>query len=362
MNELKDRLRELAKRLESAIELLNLEDDRAEVKKLEEQTSAPDFWNDQESAQIVMQKIADLNKHIDGWDSLTNDLNSLCELAEDTQENDHQMIKELESNFSELEKKFEKYEFDLLFSGDHDRENALLSIHAGTGGTDAQDWSEMLLRMFLRFCEKNDFRATILNQSDGEEAGIKSVTIEIKGYHAYGYLKSEHGVHRLVRLSPFNSDHARQTSFALVEVIPEIENIDTKIDEKDLRIDTFRAGGHGGQSVNTTDSAVRITHLPTGITASSQNERSQLQNKQLAMKVLQARIHDFEEKKKAEENAKIKGENISAEWGNQIRSYVLHPYTMVKDHRTDAETSNTNAVLDGDLDLFIEAYLRKNVT
>lgn len=361
MNELKTRIKALAERLENALSLLNLEKDRTEIKTLEDTTSVASFWDDSENAQNTMQKIADIKKHVEKWDLITSDINSLAELAEATDENDHEMIGELEDSVTEAEKSFEKYEFELLFSGEFDKNSAILSIHAGTGGTDAQDWSEMLLRMYLRFCEKQGFKATILNQTDGEEAGIKSASIEIKGLYAFGYLKSEKGVHRLVRLSPFNADHARQTSFALVEIIPEIEEEKYKIEEKDLRIDTFRAGGHGGQSVNTTDSAVRITHLPTGLVATSQNERSQLQNKQVAMKVLQSRIIAFEENKKSTEMAKIKGKNVSAEWGNQIRSYVLHPYTMVKDHRTDFETSNTGGVLNGDLDLFIEAFLKKNV-
>lgn len=361
MNEIKDRLKKLSERLEKALAALKLENDRQELSKLEEAASAQDFWNDQATAQEIMQKSANIRTHVEKWDQITDEINSLSEMAEMTKDNDTEMIHEIENTLNDIEERFEKYEFELLLGEEHDRNNALLSIHAGTGGTDAQDWAEMIERMYLRYAEKNNFTATILARSEGEEAGIKSVTIELKGLYAFGYLKSERGVHRLVRLSPFNSDHARQTSFALVEVIPEVEEEKLGVDEKDLRIETFRASGHGGQSVNTTDSAVRITHLPTGLVATSQNERSQLQNKQLALKVLTSKIADLEEKKRLEEVSKLKGEVISAEWGNQIRSYVLHPYTLIKDHRTDYEDTNTQAVLDGGLDLFIEAYLRKNI-
>jgi peptide chain release factor 2 len=284
----------------------------------------------------------------------------LTELAGDTDENDTEMMNEIETNLAELEQKFESLEFDLLFSGPHDSENAILSVNAGSGGTDAQDWAEMLLTMYLKFAEKHNFSTVILHRADGEEAGIKSATIEIKGDHAFGYLKSEHGVHRLVRISPYDADKARHTSFAMVEVTPEIKEVNYELDEKELRIDTFRSGGHGGQSVNTTDSAVRITHIPTGLTATCQNERSQLQNKEMAMRVLKSKLVAFEEEKKADELAKLKGEKVSAEWGNQIRSYVLQPYTLVKDHRTDYETGDVQKVLNGYIDEFIEAYLRKH--
>lgn len=362
MNEILNRLKVLKERFQAATKLLDLEADRINLKETEAKTSEAGFWSEPEKAQETMQKLSELKTRLETWDNLAKEIESLDEISKEINETEHEFITEIEANLTKMEQQLDKYELELLFSEKYDPKNAILSIHAGTGGTDAQDWTEMLLRMYLRFCEQKHLKALILNQSDGEEAGIKSVSIEIKGHNAFGQLKSEHGVHRLVRLSPYNADHARQTSFALVEVIPEIDVAQTKIDEKDLKIETFRAGGHGGQSVNTTDSAVRITHLPTGLTASSQNERSQLQNKQLALKVLQSRIFDFEEKKRQAENDKLKGDNISAEWGNQIRSYVLHPYTIVKDHRTEAETSNATGVLDGDIDLFIEAYLRQNVT
>jgi peptide chain release factor 2 len=359
MNDIKDRLKNLSERLEKAFAILNLEKDRDELKGLEVESAKEDFWNDSDTAQETMQKIGNLRNRLELWDGITKSINDLDELATGTDDNDNEMIGEIEVNLAELEKEFEGLEFELLFSGLHDSENAILSINAGSGGTDAQDWAEMLLTMYLKFAEKHNFTTVILHRTDGEEAGIKSATLEIKGDHAFGYLKSEHGVHRLVRISPYDADKARHTSFALVEVTPEIKEVNYELDEKELRIDVFRSGGHGGQSVNTTDSAVRITHIPTGLTATCQNERSQLQNKEMAMKVLKSKLVTLDEEKKAEELAKLKGEKVSAEWGNQIRSYVLQPYTLVKDHRTNYETGDTQKVLNGYIDEFIEAYLRK---
>ncbi len=359
MNDLKDRLRNLSERLEKAFSLLNLEKDRAELKSLEANSVSEGFWDDTDAAQETMQRIGNLKNKLTAWDDITGQINDLTELTSDTKDNDNEMIGEIETNLTELEKKFEALEFELLFSGQHDSENAIVSISAGSGGTDAQDWTEMLLTMYLKFAEKHGFSVVLLDRTEGEEAGIKGATIEIKGGYAFGYLKSEHGVHRLVRISPYDAAKARHTSFALVEVTPEIKNIEYTLDEKDLRIDTFRSGGHGGQSVNTTDSAVRITHIPTGLTATCQNERSQLQNKEMAMKVLKSKLLILEEQKQAEEYAKLKGENVTAAWGNQIRSYVLQPYTLVKDHRTDYETGDVQKVLNGYIDEFIEAYLRK---
>jgi len=359
VNDIKDRLKNLAERLEKAFAVLNLESQRQEVAKLKETSAKEDFWNDSTTAGEMMQQIGSLDNKLAVWDNITAQINDLTELASDTDDNDTEMMHELESNIAKIEADFEALEFDLLFTGPHDSENAIIGISAGSGGTDASDWAEMLLTMYLKYAQKHGFTATILHRTDADEAGIKSASIEIKGDHAYGSLKSEHGVHRLVRISPYDADKARHTSFALVEVTPEIKADDYALDEKDLRIDTYRSGGHGGQSVNTTDSAIRITHIPTGLTATCQNERSQLQNKEMAMKVLKSKLAVFEEQKKAEEMAKIKGDNVTAAWGNQIRSYVLQPYTLVKDHRTNFETADVQKVLDGYIDEFAEAYLRK---
>lgn len=268
---------------------------------------------------------------------------------------------EAEKQYEELAKNFEKLEFFLLFSDKYDESNAIIAIHAGTGGTEAMDWAGMLARMIMRYTERKGFRAQILDEHRGAEAGYKSITIMLEGRYAYGYLKSEHGVHRLVRISPFDAEKMRHTSFALIEVLPVLAEVEeTKIDPKDLRIDTFLSSGHGGQSVQTTYSAVRVVHIPTGITVSVQNERSQTQNKETALKILQAKLHALAVAEKAEEKQKIRGEYTSAEWGNQARSYVLHPYKLVKDHRTKFETSEAEAVLEGNLDEFVESYLRWN--
>ena len=362
MNDIKERLNDLSKRLEKAFLILNLESDRNKLKKMQEKASTEGFWNDVNSAQAIMQKIGSLENRLKNWDSIASDINDLLELINSIDDPGDEMISEIAEDLKKTEEIFNKLEFELLFTGQHDKETAIVSISAGSGGVDAQDWAEMLSKMYLKFAESNVYHTTILSQSFGEEAGIKSMSFEIKGSYAYGYLKSEHGVHRLVRISPYDADKARHTSFALVEVVPEIISSDYKVDEKDLRIDVFRSGGHGGQSVNTTDSAVRITHIPSGITATCQNERSQLQNKEMAMKVLTAKLIDLEEKEKATELAKIKGETVSAEWGNQIRSYILQPYTLVKDHRTSYETADVQKILDGKINEFIEAYLRKEAS
>lgn len=294
-----------------------------------------------------MGEIENIGKKLDGLEEML----AMTETEEDS--------KELEKEIVNAEKELDQLEFKTLFSGEYDRNEAILSIYSGAGGVDAQDWSEMLLKMFLRWAEKNGYRAKITDETRGQEAGIKNATVEVFGSFAYGKLKSENGVHRLVRLSPFNADNLRQTSFALVEVLPVIEEIkEVKIEPKDLKIDTFRSGGAGGQHVNTTDSAVRITHLPSGIVATCQNERSQLQNKDSAMKFLKAKLHKKFLEKQDEEKRKLRGEQMTAEWGSQIRSYVIHPYKMVKDHRTKLESSNPDEILDGNLNDFIESYLR----
>jgi peptide chain release factor 2 len=275
------------------------------------------------------------------------------------EENDQSIREEIQQDMEEITSQFDELETRLILSDEYDNRNAILTVHAGAGGTESQDWAEMLLRMYLRWAERRKYKAEILDTSAGDEAGIKSATVEIRGEYAYGYLKSEHGVHRLVRLSPFDADHARHTSFVLVEILPEAEEeIDIKVNPEDLKIDTFRSSGPGGQHMQKTSSAVRITHLPTGLIVACQSQRSQRQNKESALKVLYARLLELNRVEKEREKAKLKGERIEAGWGNQIRSYVLHPYKMVKDHRTDYETSNANAVLDGELDDFINTYLR----
>ncbi len=310
-----------------------------------------------------MRRLGELKGQVDGWKGLERKVNDLLGLADLSDEEDESSLQEdIASETEKAYARFEEMEIELMLGGAYEKGNAFLAVHAGAGGTEAQDWAEMLLRMYLRWAERRGYKADIVDTSPGEEAGIKSALIKIDGLYAYGYLKAERGVHRLVRLSPFDGSHSRHTSFALVEVMPEVDqDVDIQINPDELRIDLFRASGHGGQSVQKTSSAVRITHIPTGIVAACQNERSQYQNKEIAMKVLRARLLELELEKRAEENAKLKGEHVAAGWGNQIRSYVLHPYKMVKDHRTEYETSNPNAVLDGDLDDFIYAYLKYTI-
>lgn len=320
----------------------------------------PYFWKKAEAATVASKRAGALRSELMEWDALereANDLNELIVLA--GKEKDATLVTEAEASLADLTKRFEQLEFFVLLSGKHDSSNALMAIHAGTGGTEAQDWAEMLARMYMRYAERRGLRARIIDEHRGAEAGVKSVTISVEGPYAYGYLKSEHGVHRLVRISPFDAEKMRHTSFALVEVLPEVpEEGDLKIDPKDLRIDTYLSSGHGGQSVQTTYSAVRIVHIPTGITVTCQNERSQSQNRETAMKVLRSRLAMLREKERLAERQELRGEYHEAEWGNQIRSYVLQPYRLVKDHRTDYETSDTVGVLDGKLEPFAEAFLK----
>ncbi len=300
---------------------------------------------------------------VDVWRGLEKEVNDLYDVAVlAIGEGDDSLKAEIQGELKELAAQFDRVESQLIFSGDYDVRNVMLSLHAGAGGTESQDWANMLLRMYLRWAERHDYQAEVLDVSPGDEAGIKSAVVEVKGDYAYGYLKGEHGVHRLVRLSPFDADHARHTSFVLVEVLPEAEaELDIQISPEDLRIDTFRSSGPGGQHMQKTSSAVRVTHLPTGLVASCQGERSQHQNKETAMRILYTRLLEVQRVKKDEERAKIKGKRIEVEWGSQIRSYVLHPYKMVKDHRTGYEVSNAEAVLDGELNGFITAYLHFKV-
>lgn len=323
----------------------------------------PDFWNDQQRAQKVSRELSDLQAEIDSWKKIKKETDDLLEIAQlDEADQDVNLRKEAEAKLAELRTRYEKLEFYTLLNGEYDRNDAIISIHAGTGGVDAQDWAGMLLRMYLRFCERKGFRTKIVHETRGQEAGIKSVTVLVEGSWAYGYLRAEGGVHRLVRISPFDAEKMRHTSFALVEILPDLgEMKDIEINEEDLRIDTFRSSGHGGQSVNTTDSAVRITHKPTGIAVACQNERSQLQNKEFALKILKSKLHQLEKKQREQKQNELRGNAVSAEWGNQIRSYVLHPYKMVKDHRTKYEVSDPERVLNGEIDEFIEAFLKKGI-
>ena len=322
---------------------------------LDAQVASPDFWNDPAKAQEVSKQQAKLERRVAPWQALKQSVDDVVELSG---MNDASVFDSLQAQLEEAKGQFTALKDDLKFAGPYDDSDVIMSIYAGAGGTDAQDWAQMLLRMYVRWAEKQKLQVTTIDESAGDEAGIKSVTIELSGPFVYGKLKGEHGVHRLVRLSPFNSDNLRQTSFAKVDILPKVDQPEALvIDEKDLRIDVYRAGGHGGQSVNTTDSAVRITHIPTGITVAIQNERSQLQNKETAMTILRSRLIQLQLEQHKEKVDELKGPNQSAEWGNQIRSYVLHPYKQVKDLRTRYETSDAEGTLDGNLDPLISAYL-----
>ncbi len=350
----------LETRVAEARRVLQLDDRETEIRLLEVETMKPDFWSNAELAQRTSKKLGDVRKEVGAWNEFStklDDAKMMCDLAEES--HDESIMMEIETTLIDLEKKYETMEFAMLMNGAHDVSNAVVAIHAGAGGTDASDWAEMLLRMYVRFVEQKEWTVRLVDESRATEAGIKSATFFVEGRYAYGYLKGEAGVHRLVRMSPFNADGLRQTSFALVEVLPELDPaMDVEINLEDLRIDTFMSGGKGGQSVNTTYSAVRIVHLPTKITVSCQNERSQTQNRETAMKILKAKLLKIKEEELQKEKQSLRGEFHSAEWGNQIRSYVLAPYRMVKDHRTNVETADTDGVLGGKLDLFIEAELR----
>ena len=339
---------------------LNVEAARGEVKELEQKTLAPDFYNDIKNSQKVLQKIKENNQKIERYEALCSDwedLSTLVELA--IAEDDESVLDEIKTGYEKLSEKMEMMKLETLLSGPYDKNNAIITLHAGAGGTEAQDWCQMLCRMYQMWAERHEYKVSTLDFLDGDEAGLKSVTILIEGLNAYGFAKCEKGVHRLVRISPFDAAGRRHTSFASVEVMPDIEDdIEININPDDLRIDTYRSSGAGGQHVNKTSSAIRITHIPTGVVVACQNERSQFQNKDKAMQMLKAKLYMLKQQENEEKISGIRGEVKDIAWGNQIRSYVLQPYTMVKDHRTGASSGNAGAVLDGDIDLFISAYLR----
>jgi peptide chain release factor 2 len=331
----------------------------AELEKLQQQSEDPGLWNNPENAQRLMKKMSALREELEPWQSIRQRIADDVELA---QLEDESLRPDLETEVVTIEKEVEQREFYAMFSGKYDRGDAILAVHAGAGGTDSQDWAEMLERMYLRWAENHGYKTDVIDLSEGEEAGIKSVTIAVNGSYAYGYLRPEKGVHRLVRLSPFDAAHRRHTSFALVEVLPQVEEDETiEINPNDLKIDTYRSAGAGGQNVQKNETAIRITHLPTGIVVTCQNERSQTQNRENALRVLRARLLELRQQEQEQELGELRGEFQKVEWGSQIRSYVLHPYQLVKDHRTEYETGNTQAVLNGDLDGFIEAYLRQEI-
>lgn len=363
MQDLINRINELQTRFKQAWDLIKVGEKREKIIILQDKMSQPGFWDDQSNATVIARQASELQDEVSQWEKMKHDLQDLLEITEmDKEDQEVNLRQEVTSQIEKLENEFNKLEFGLLFQGEHDHEDAVMAIHAGAGGTDAQDWAEMLLRMYLRFAEKQGWKSQIINISPGTEAGVKSVLLEISGKNVYGYLRAENGVHRLVRISPFDAEKMRHTSFALVEVLPVSQDeIEIEVKNEDLRIDTYRASGHGGQGVNTTDSAVRITHMPTGIVVSCQNERSQQQNKQTAMKILKSKLQQYFETEVEEERQKLRGEYTEAAWGNQARSYVLHPYKMVKDHRTDYESVDVENVLDGDLLELSESYLRKQV-
>lgn len=336
---------------------------KTEIEELEKQQAAEGFWDDMEASSKVLQKTKQLKNKVEKFEALCNERDDLAVLIEMMQEEpDESMEEEIQTAYTQLAEKLEQMKLDTLLSGPYDKNNAIIALHAGAGGTEAQDWAQMLMRMYLRWAERHGFNTKVLDFLDGEEAGVKSASILIEGENAYGYLKCEKGVHRLVRISPFDASGRRHTSFASLDVMPEFDDdIEININPEDLRVDTYRASGAGGQHVNKTESAVRITHLPTGVVVSCQTERSQIQNRETAMKMLKSKLLEIAEREKMEKIEDIKGEMKEIGWGSQIRSYVFHPYTMAKDHRTDYEVGNINAVMDGDIDGFIQAYLKANV-
>lgn len=359
--ELRLKLMESEKPINEIKEAIGLETLQSEIKTLEEQTADENFWGDLENSQKVLQKISNMKSKVNAYNQLKSDYEDtmiMIELA--NEEEDLSLLEECENNVKTLEEKVESMTLDTLLSGEYDAKNCMLTFHAGAGGTEAQDWAEMLFRMYTRWGERHGYKVSTLDYLDGDGAGLKSATILIEGINAYGYLKGEAGVHRLVRVSPFDSSGRRHTSFASLEVMPEIDNdVEIEISDDDVRIDTFRASGAGGQKVNKTSSAIRITHLPTNIVVTCQNERSQHQNREVAWKMLRSKLAEIKERENLEKIEDIKGDQKEIGWGSQIRSYVFMPYTMVKDHRTNFEMGNITAVMDGDIDGFINAYLKQ---
>jgi peptide chain release factor 2 len=357
--ELKEASAELQKDIFSGWKCLHPEKIAVEISELKSQTEDPKFWDNPDEAQKTSRRLAALQKKEKLWKGMVSDIQGVLELLDMTGEGSAETA-EIESEFQKVKAAYEKAEVELYLSGEYDNRGAIMEITAGAGGTEAQDWAEILLRMELRFCERMEWETEILEKSEGSEAGIKSVTFEVQGENAFGYLQGEKGTHRLVRQSPFNAKNLRQTSFAGVVVSPLLEEVDLEdilIEDKDLRIDTFRAQGAGGQHVNKTDSAIRITHIPSGIVVSCQNQRSQHQNREKALQILKSRLAEQKRLEEEEKQARLRGEHVSAEWGSQIRNYVLHPYKLVKDLRTDYESSHPDSVLDGDLEGFAQKYL-----
>ncbi len=343
---------------------LDLDGARREIDKLEQESSADGFWNDLETSQKVLQRLKQLRSKCAAYDKLKtkwDDLYTLCDMA--LEENDESLLAEVRDGFADFEQALDASRLSTLLTGSYDNSNAILSLHAGAGGTEAQDWAEMLFRMYVRWGERRGFGVSTLDYLDGDEAGLKSAIIRLEGENVFGFLKSEMGVHRLVRISPFDSSGRRHTSFAAVEVMPEVsDDMTVDIRDEDLKVDTYRSGGAGGQHVNKTESAIRITHVPTGIVVACQNERSQVQNRAMAMRMLRSKLIEIKEREHLAEITDIKGDQKAIEWGSQIRSYVFMPYTLVKDHRTGCEAGNIQAVMDGDIDSFINAYLRASAT
>jgi peptide chain release factor 2 len=360
MGALLEKVKETKQNFLNDWKILNIDEKLTEIERLKQEMNKENVWQDHEKVAKISSRVSALEKQTKDWIEIRKnifDLEELVEIAE--KEDDEQMLLHLNEEYDILLKKLNSLEILIMFKDDFDRNNAFLNIHPGAGGTESQDWAEMLLRMYLRWAERHNFDAEVVDYQAGEVAGLKDVTVYVKGEYAYGYLSSENGIHRLVRHSPFNANDKRQTSFCSVTVIPEInDEIEVKIDPKDLKIDTFRAGGAGGQYVNKTESAVRITHIPTGIVVSCQSERSQLQNRETAMKMLKAKLYELERKKLEEEKEKITPEKKAINFGSQIRSYIFQPYTLVKDHRTNVENRNVMAVMDGEIDDFIISYLK----